>query len=141
MGRTVLIDSGCIVAALHKRDQHHAWARAHFEAFVEPCMTCQAALSESFFLLERTREGKQALCALLERKVILLSFSMEDDVTETLRLLRRYGAIRMSLADACLVRMAELIPYGTVFTTDSDFATYRKHGRQIIPLITPTSYS
>lgn len=137
MGRTVLIDSGCIVAALHKRDQHHAWARAHFEAFVEPCMTCEAALSESFFLLERTREGKQALCALLERKVILLSFSMEDDVTETLRLLRRYGDIPMSLADACLVRMAELIPDATVFTTDSDFATYRKHGRQIIPLITP----
>jgi predicted nucleic acid-binding protein len=100
-------------------------------------MTCQAALSESFFLLERTREGKQALCALLERKVILLSFSMEDDVTETLRLLRRYGDIPMSLADACLVRMAELIPDATVFTTDSDFATYRKHGRQIIPLITP----
>lgn len=137
MGRTVLIDSGCIVAALHKRDQHHAWARAHFEAFVEPCMTCEAALSESFFLLERTREGKQALCALLERKVILLTFSMEDHVTETLRLLRRYGDIPMSLADACLVRMAELIPEATVFTTDSDFATYRKHGRQIIPLITP----
>jgi uncharacterized protein len=137
MGRTVLIDSGCIVAALHKRDQHHAWARAHFEAFVEPCMTCEAALSESFFLLERTREGKQALCALLERKVILLRFSVEDEVTETLRLLRRYGDIPMSLADACLVRMAELIADATVFTTDSDFATYRKHGRQIIPLITP----
>jgi uncharacterized protein len=137
MGRTVLIDSGCIVAALHKRDQHHAWARAHFEAFVEPFMTCEAALSESFFLLERMREGKQALCALLERKVILLRFSMEDEVTETLRLLRRYGDIPMSLADACLVRMAELIPEATVFTTDSDFATYRKHGRQIIPLITP----
>jgi predicted nucleic acid-binding protein len=137
MGRTVLIDSGCIVAALHKRDQHHAWARAHFEAFVEPCVTCEAALSESFFLLERMRESKQALCALLERKVILLRFSMEDEVTETLRLLRRYGDIPMSLADACLVRMAELIPDATVFTTDSDFATYRKHGRQIIPLITP----
>jgi uncharacterized protein len=137
MGRTVLIDSGCIVAALNKRDQHHAWARAHFEAFVEPCMTCEAALSESFFLLKPTREGKQALCALLERKVILLRFSMEDDPTETLRLLRRYGDIPMSLADACLVRMAELIPDATVFTTDSDFATYRKHGRQIIPLITP----
>ena len=137
MGRTVLIDSGCIVAALHKRDQHHAWARAHFEAFVEPCMTCEAALSESFFLLERTREGKQALCALLERKVILLRFSMEDEVTETLRLLRRYGDIPMSLADACLVRMAELIPDATVLTTDRDFAIYRKHGRQNISLITP----
>jgi predicted nucleic acid-binding protein len=137
MGRTVLIDSGCLVAALHKRDQHHAWARAHFEAFVEPCMTCDAALSESFFLLERARQGKEALCALLERKVISLGFSLEDELTETLRLLRRYDDTPMSLADACLVRMTELMPDSVVFTTDSDFATYRKHGRQIIPLITP----
>ena len=43
----------------------------------------------------------------------------------------------MSLADACLVRMAELIDEAVVFTTDSDFRTYRKHGRQTIPLITP----
>jgi len=137
MARTVLIDSGCIVAALHKRDQHHAWARAHFEAFVEPCTTCEAALSESFFLLERARQGEEVLCALLERKVILLGFSMADQLTETLQLLRRYDDIPMSLADACLVRMTELIPDAVVFTTDSDFATYRKHGRQIIPLITP----
>ena len=137
MTQVVLLDAGPLVALLDERDQHHAWARAHFEAFVEPCITCEAALSESFFLLERTREGKQALCALLERKVILLRFSMEDHVTETLRLLRRYGDIPMSLADACLVRMAELIAEATVFTTDSDFATYRKHSRQIIPLITP----
>src|SRR6266487_2136146 len=105
MGRTVLIDSGCIVAALHKRDQHHAWARAHFEAFVEPCMTCEAALSESFFLLERTREGKQALCALLERKVILLGFSMEDEVTETLRFLRRHGDTTITLSPSSTQRL------------------------------------
>jgi hypothetical protein len=43
----------------------------------------------------------------------------------------------MMLADACLVRMAELIDDSVIFTTDSDFRTYRKHGRQIIPLITP----
>jgi rRNA-processing protein FCF1 len=43
----------------------------------------------------------------------------------------------MSLADACLVRMAEQIQDAVVFTTDSDFRTYRKNGRQIIPLIMP----
>jgi predicted nucleic acid-binding protein len=137
MGRTVLIDSGCIVAALHRRDQHHGWARAHFEAFVDPCVTCEAVLSESFFLLERARQGKQALCALLERRVILVEFSLPDELGETMQLLRRYGDRPMSLADACLVRMTELVRDAVVFTTDSDFSTYRKHSRQAIALITP----
>jgi len=137
MVKTILIDSGCIVAALHRRDQHHAWARAHFEVFVEPCLTCEAALSESFFLLERAREGKQALCSLLQRQLILVGFSLQNHLAEIVGLLRRYADTPMSLADACLVRMAELIDGAVVFTTDSDFRTYRKHGRQIIPLITP----
>lgn len=137
MARTVLIDSGCIVAVLRQRDQHHRWARAHFEAFIDPCVTCEAVLSESFFLLERAREGKQALSALLEREIISVEFSLPHQLTETLRLLRRYDDTPMSLADACLVRMAELIDEAVVFTTDSDFETYRKHGRQTIPLIKP----
>jgi len=42
----------------------------------------------------------------------------------------------MSLADACLVRLAELTERSAVFTTDCDFTVYRKHGRRKIPLIT-----
>jgi len=41
----------------------------------------------------------------------------------------------MSLADACLVRMAELYKDSVVFTFDSDFKIYRKNRRQVIPLI------
>ena len=43
----------------------------------------------------------------------------------------------MSLADACLVRMSELNAAGVVLTLDSDFMIYRKHGRHIVPVITP----
>ena len=137
MGRTVLIDSGTIVAALRRRDQHHAWARANFEAFVEPCMTCEAVLSESFFLLERARGGRDGLRALLEREILTVNFSLQKELAATMRLLRRYEDTPMSLADACLVRMVELLADAVVFTTDSDFQIYRKHGRQVIPTIVP----
>jgi uncharacterized protein len=43
----------------------------------------------------------------------------------------------MSLADACLVRMAERYPSGIVMTLDRDFRIYRKHGRQVIPVKMP----
>lgn len=45
----------------------------------------------------------------------------------------------MSLADACLVRMAEQQGEGIVLTLDSDFLIYRKHGRQIVPTLMPES--
>jgi hypothetical protein len=43
----------------------------------------------------------------------------------------------MSLADACLVKMTELHEDCTVMTLDGDFLVYRRHGRQIIPVLMP----
>jgi predicted nucleic acid-binding protein len=45
----------------------------------------------------------------------------------------------MSLVDACIVRMAELNGDHDVFTLDSDFRIYRKHGRDPLPLLIPDS--
>src|SRR5688572_27507332 len=126
MAKGVLIDSGPLVAALRRRDEHHEWARAHFEAATEPFVSCEAVISESLFLLERAREGKEALCGLLERGIIVVRYSFEDELTETLRLIRRYNDTPMSFADACLVRMVEKSDKAVVFTTDSDFRTYQK---------------
>jgi predicted nucleic acid-binding protein len=137
MAKTVLIDSGAIVAALLRRDEHHAWARSSFEQLAAPCLTCDAVLSESFFLLERAKEGKERLCSLLERGVVVAEFEFASQRRETLRLFRRYDDLPMSFADACLVRMAELHDDATIFTTDTDFRTYRKNGRHAIPLLTP----
>ncbi len=45
---------------------------------------------------------------------------------------------RMDLADATLVRLTELIDDCEVLTTDhKDFSIYRRHGRQVIPLLAP----
>lgn len=53
------------------------------------------------------------------------------------RLVTRYRDRPMSLADACLVRLAELYDEAAVLTLDANFTIYRKNGRQVIPLIAP----
>lgn len=53
------------------------------------------------------------------------------------RPLRKYADRPMSLAAACLVRLAELHDGASVLTVDGDVAVYRKHGRRAIPLIAP----
>jgi uncharacterized protein len=137
MAKTVLIDSGPIVAILRRRDQHHAWARAHFESSTEPFTTCEAVISECHFLLEGTPGGIEALYGLLRRTIIRVEFSLSTQLAETVRLIRRYRSVPIGLADACLVRMAELNEGAVLFTTDSDFRIYRKSGRRMIPLVIP----
>lgn len=138
MAGTILADTGAIVAALRSRDSHHEWARRHFASMTEPCLTCEAVVSECFFLLEGSVTAKAGLLALLERSVIRVAFGFENSRIETLTLLRRYQDTPMSFADACLVRMSELAgSTSRVFTTDSDFTVYRRFGRQTISLIAP----
>ena len=137
MAKTVLIDSGPIVAALSDCEELHGWAKMQFEALAEPTLTCEAVLSESFHLLERTPRGEEALCKLIERGIIRTAFSLDLHSEETIQLMRRYKDTPMSFADACLVRMAEVHNDPVIFTADSDFVIYRKNGRQTIPLITP----
>jgi len=42
-----------------------------------------------------------------------------------------------SVADACIVRMTETLAEPLVLTTDSDFGVYRRHGRKVIPYLSP----
>jgi len=74
---------------------------------------------------------------LLERGIIATGFALDQHLVETNSLIRRYKDIPMSFADACLVRMSELHNDAVIFTADRDFETYRKNGRQTIPLVAP----
>ena len=132
MEKTVLIDTGPLVAVLRERDQHHKWARHHFASLRNACVTCEAVLSEAFHMLETAPSGAERLCALLEEGTIRINFDVDDHLPDVLRVLRRYRNLPMGFADACLVRMSELHRECAVFTTDSDFRTYRRHGRQIV---------
>jgi len=137
MAEVVLADSGAIVAALDKRDQNHAWARRRLDGFTKPCVTCEGAISESFFLLAHLRYGKEALCRLLERQVIQVDFSFPAHRMDVLRPMERYADTPMSFTDACIVRMSEIHRRSRVFTTDGDFIVYRRFGREAIPVIAP----
>jgi predicted nucleic acid-binding protein len=133
----VIIDSGPLVAAFRSRDKDHEWARSHLEKATEPFVTCEAVLSESFYLLEKTPGGKAALCEFLELGIVRIAENSPGDIAAVVELIRRYDNLPMSFADACLVRMSECNPGGVILTIDSDFRIYRRNGRQTIPVIMP----
>ena len=133
----VLLDTGPLVAYLNRQDRHHRWAVACWSALYDPLLTCEAVLSEAVFLLQSDGSDAEPLLRLVERGVIRLDFSIADHRADVSRLLRKYADQPMSLADACLVRMAELSDASQVFTTDKDFLVYRRRGRHVIPLLSP----
>jgi uncharacterized protein len=50
-----------------------------------------------------------------------------------LNLLEKYANVPMSIADASLVRLTEILPAPLLLTTDSDFRIYRRLGKRVIP--------
>ena len=136
MARNVLVDAGFLVALLSRRDSHHQWAVTQAPGQAPPWRTCEAVLSEAFHLLGV--RGAPGLSALLRRRALIAAFDLDNDVESILKLLQKYADVPMSLADACLVRMTEMLPDPVILTTDSDFRIYRRHSRQLVPCLMPS---
>jgi uncharacterized protein len=135
MAASVLVDAGFVIALLSRRDRHHKWAMAQSPGLPPPWKTCDAVLSEAFHLLGS--RGRPALSALLRRGAVVPAFDLAKELDRVLGLMHKYANIPMSLADACLVRMSETFAEPILLTTDADFRVYRRHGRQVVPCLTP----
>ena len=136
MAASVLVDAGFLIALLSRRDANHDWAAAQAQDYSPPWKTCDAALSEAFHLLGP--RGVPALASLLGRRAVVSAFHLADTPEEVLELMRKYADVPMSFADACLVRMAEILPDPLLLTTDTDFRIYRRLSRRIIPSVLPS---
>ncbi len=133
----VVLDSGPLVAYLNNNDQYHQWVVDQLAAIQPPLLTCEAVLSESCFLLRHYKNGVGNVLKLLERELLVIPFRLQDEFSAIKMLLEAYKDIPMSLADGCLVRMAEQITNSVVLTLDSDFKVYRKNKRKVVPTIMP----
>ncbi len=133
----IIADTGVIVGLIYEKDQWHEFSAEKAAALPVPYFTCEAVITESCFLLQEVRDGEQKVLEMIERGVLQIDFSLSAEVENIKVLMKKYADVPMSLADACLVRMSELIENSVVFTIDSDFWIYRKNGKKEIPLIFP----
>lgn len=137
MKSVVLLDTGPLVTFLAAGLKHHDWVCGQWKRLQPPLFTCEPVLTEAAFLLKREGCETEPLFALLERGVLRIGLEIEDQLPDLRALMRRYRDRPMSLADACLVRLAELHPGAIIFTLDADFRTYRRHGNKVIPVLMP----
>ena len=135
MPKSCIVDSGALVALLDPREAYHRWARETFFRQPGPWLTCEAVVSESFYLLHEPHA--RALEKLLRQGHLRLGLNLADELVPVLDLRAKYADVPMSLADACLVRMSETWPDPVLLTTDADFKIYRRHSRQVVPCLLP----
>ena len=132
-----IVDTGPLVAFLDRAERYHAWTVEQVRGLDAPLLVCEPVLAEAMFLLSDLPKAQEALFDLLVNGALRIAFQAGDHVEALRALHRKYRDRPMSLADACIVRMAELFERHRVFTLDSDFAVYRKNGRETLDLVSP----
>jgi uncharacterized protein len=135
----LLIDTGPLLAAFNRRDQHHAFVVGIMRQHNQPFMTTMAVMTEIMYLA-RERLGSHVqdkLFVMIERGDILVEHTTSTDFSRIAELMQKYRDLPMDFADATLVALAERIGSKRIFTIDSDFLLYCWQDKHAFELICP----
>lgn len=122
----VLLDTGPLVALLSKDDAEHDRAERLFADCLPPLRCPEAVLAEACFLMRKVHAaGPAEVLALARKGVYELSMSIDGHWGNVEGLLKKYADKPISLADACLIRSAEIHDEARILTFDADFRVYR----------------
>jgi predicted nucleic acid-binding protein len=133
-----ILDAGPLIAALNRQDEHNKWASETLAQIGPPFYSCAEALAEAAAMTGQP----VAIVEMVESGDIIPDFNLKEQAAGVLSLLNKYSDRHMDLADACIVRMTELIRDCRVITVDrTDFKVYRRNGRGLIPVIAPPAKS
>ena len=132
-----LLDTGPLVAAFRPpqdKDPFTPWAAKLLRSLPYPLFTCDAVLTEAAHFLRSPAKLLEAV----ERGLLVSRFDTQTAAPRLAALVAKYADRPMDFADACLVYMSEQMRECTIVTIDrADFAVYRRHGREAIPLLLP----
>lgn len=135
MKPSVLLDTGPLVALLNRRERLHSRVKAVLPLLPVPLLTAEPVLAEAMYLLRGVPQGARAVLSMVCDGLLRVPIALEPQARDLDALMARFSSVPMSLADACLVRLVELMPDASVFTFDSDFTIYRTRKNRVLQLI------
>ena len=116
----IILDTSGLLAALDASQRHHAAAVAALRAADPPWVLSPFVLAELDYLLA-SRVGESAERALLSevgREVYRLESFQSDDITAAERVIAKYAALEIGLADASVVVLAARYGVRDLLTLD-----------------------
>ena len=125
--RSVLIDTGPIVAYLDRSESTHPWAKSAFLELEGNLVTTSAVITEAMHFLSPIPNGPAALCSFVELgPVQVFDFCAAVDLRRAVTRMARYAEAPMDFADATLTMLAEVSETGDILTLDKrGFRIYR----------------
>ena len=122
----VLVDTGPIVAILSSSDEHHEDCVQQLRTFKGTLLTCWPVLTEVAWLLRAHPLAITALLTSLTSGPFRLAGLEEGDLPGITAIIRKYRDLKIQLADAALLHLANRESIETVFTLDRrDFGVLR----------------
>jgi len=132
------MDTGPLVAAFRRpqdQDPFTPWAAKLLRSLPYPLFTCDAVLTEAALFLRSPAKLLEAI----KRGLLVSRLDTQAAAPRLAELAEKYADRPMDFADACLVCMSEQTRDCKIVTIDrADFAAYRRHGREAIPLLLPS---
>jgi uncharacterized protein len=132
----VLLDTGPLVAILHRKDTHHQICLASLQQIRPPLMTCWPVITEAAWLLRHYSRALSQLSRGVEEGLFSILPLEEDSLAAIAKKWTRYADLNPQLADLALLHLAEVHELTTVFTLDRrDFAVMRDRQRRRLLLL------
>lgn len=121
-----MVDTGPIVAILSASDEHHGPCVEQLRSIKGPLLTCWPVITEAAWLLRAYPLALRMLLSSFHGRPFELLPLDEADLSGIAVILAKYRGLRIQLADACLVHLANREGVETVFTLDRrDFGVLR----------------
>ena len=123
--RSVLVDSGPLVALFDASDAHHARAVDFLRDFRGILLTNAAVVTEACYLLDFS--GGRPRLDFLEwaERALEIDGPLREDLSRAREILDKYADLPADFTDATLVRLAERRNVKEILTVDRDFTIYR----------------
>ncbi len=113
--KPVLLDTGVIVALRDRSERHHSRCVAVMEELERPLATCEAVIAGA----------REAILENVEKGIFEVPYQLSRSAAAVRTILHKYRDAPASLADACLIHMADELDTGDILTLDRDFEFYR----------------
>lgn len=136
--RSIVVDTGPLVALLSKNDRHHGRVREFLRDSNAMLLTTWPVLTEAWHLLAQA--NRIHLMRWVAADGVAVFDLAHDQAQQVLSLLEQYQDSGMDLADASLVVLASRAGVREILTVDRrDFDVYRLlNGRPFVQVLAPT---